>query len=307
MKLDFRHLLTEGNKELYYMKKCIMHNKKRIVGYTIILIIIIIGIWIVWGNVTVGMTVIEIHDTSIPNSFEGYKIAQISDLHNAVFGEDNSIIIEMLKESRPDIITLTGDLVDSNHTNMDIAVSFARQAVEIAPCYYVTGNHEAWLGKEYNKLENLLNECGVIILHNQTVQLYRNGENIQLVGIDDPDFAESGNGMFDISAEIISSEIGKADFAEGYKILLSHRPEIFDTYVENDINLVLCGHAHGGQFRLPFIGGIVAPNQGLFPRYDSGIYKAENTTMVVSRGIGNSIIPVRFNNRAEIVLVVLYR
>lgn len=137
----------------------------------------------------------------------------------------------------------------------------------------MTGNHEAWLGEEYSKLENSLKECGVTILHNQTVQLDRNVEIIQLVGIDDPDFAESNDGIIDLSAEIISTEIGKADLAEGYKVLLSHRPEVFGTYVENGINLVLCGHAHGGQFRLPLIGGIIAPNQGLLPRYDSGVYK----------------------------------
>ena len=113
--------------------------------------------------------------------------------------------------------------------------------------------------------------------------------------------------MFDFTADIISMEIESAENREEYKILLSHRPEVFDTYVEKKMNLVLCGHAHGGQFRLPLIGGMIAPNQGLFPKYDGGIYEKESTTMVVSRGIGNSIIPVRFNNRPEVVMIVLHK
>ena len=90
-----------------------------------------------------------------------------------------------------------------------------------------------------------------------------------------------------------------------YTILLSHRPELFDLYVETEMDLVFSGHAHGGQFRLPFVGGLVAPNQGFFPKYDAGQFNEENTTMIVSRGVGNSIIPIRFNNRPEIVLVTL--
>ncbi|MGB4138298.1 MAG: metallophosphoesterase, partial [Saccharofermentanales bacterium] len=92
---------------------------------------------------------------------------------------------------------------------------------------------------------------------------------------------------------------------DGFTVLLSHRPELFDVYVDCGVDLVLSGHAHGGQFRLPFVGGIVAPDQGLFPKYDAGLYAAESTNMIVSRGIGNSIIPFRFNNRPEVVLIVL--
>ena len=94
---------------------------------------------------------------------------------------------------------------------------------------------------------------------------------------------------------------------EGYRILLSHRPEFFDQYVEAEVDLVLSGHAHGGQFRLPFVGGLVAPGQGVFSAYVSGLYSEIKTSMVVSRGIGNSIIPMRFNNRPEVVLIELRR
>ncbi len=280
--------------------------KKRRILLVVFLVLAALVLWTIWGNITVQTTVYHVHDSQLPEGFEGYRIAQISDLHNAEFGADNQKLLSILKKEQPDIIAITGDLVDSNHTNINIAVAFVRQAVEIAPCYYVTGNHEAWLGETYETLEKQLKACGVMVLRNQSVTLRKGSDTVQLMGIDDPDFAESGSGMFDLEAGIIAEEIKRTDAGEGYRILLSHRPEVFSTYVDSDISLALCGHAHGGQFRLPFIGGLVAPNQGLFPQYDGGIYTQDGTTMIVSRGIGNSIIPVRFNNRPEVVIAVLH-
>ncbi len=281
--------------------------KKRCLLLTAAIALAALVLWTIWGNITVQTTVYHVYDSQLPEGFEGYRIAQISDLHNAEFGADNQKLLSILQKEQPDIIAMTGDLVDSNHTNIHIAAAFARQAVEIAPCYYVTGNHEAWLGEAYETLEQQLEACGVTVLHNQTEILCSGSETIQLLGIDDPDFAESGSGLFDLEAGIISEEIERADAGAGYQILLSHRPEVFSTYVDPGIQLVLCGHAHGGQFRLPFIGGLVAPNQGLFPQYDGGVYTQDGTTMIVSRGIGNSILPVRFNNRPEVVITVLHK
>ncbi len=280
--------------------------KKRRILLVVFLVLAALVLWTIWGNITVQTTVYHVHDSQLPEGFEGYRIAQISDLHNAEFGADNQKLLSILKKEQPDIIVMTGDLVDSNHTNINIAVAFVRQAVEIAPCYYVTGNHEAWLGKAYEVLEKQLEAYGVMVLRNQSVTLHKGSDTVQLMGIDDPDFAESGSGMFDLEAGIIAEEIKRAEGGEGYRILLSHRPEVFSTYVDSDISLALCGHAHGGQFRLPFIGGLVAPNQGFFPQYDGGVYTQDGTTMIVSRGIGNSIIPVRFNNRPEVVIAVLH-
>ncbi len=283
-----------------------MKKKTRNHRYVLILFLVILTSWTIWGNITVGTTLYPIYDANLSSGFEGYKIAQISDLHNAEFGQENSRLLKILQKEAPDIIAFTGDLVDSSHTNLEIAVSFAKRAMEVAPCYYVTGNHEAWLKEQYSELEKKLEDCGVRVLRNQSEILTSGDDKMQLIGIDDPDFSESDSGMSDFTADIVSSEIEDAGDEEDYKILLSHRPEVFNTYVEKNINLVLCGHAHGGQFRFPFLGGIVAPNQGLFPKYDSGIYGKESTTMVVSRGIGNSIIPVRFNNRPEVVMIVLH-
>ena len=273
-----------------------MKKKKKI---TILIITVVLFLWLLWGNKTVELNNITISSKDLPSAFSGYKIAQISDLHNAQFGNENAMLIRLLKEASPDIIVITGDIVDSTHTDMDTAIAFVRDIVEIAPCYYVTGNHEAWLGSDYNELENALIDEGVIVLHDEAVTLEKEGQIIQMIGVDDPDFS------YIAADKIISAKLEHINITQEFTIMLSHRPELFDSYVENEIDLVLSGHAHGGQVRIPLIGGSIAPNQGLFPKYDAGVYSEGNTTMVVSRGIGNSVIPIRINNRPEIVLIEL--
>lgn len=271
-----------------------MKKKKKI---TILIITVVLFLWLLWGNKTVELNNITISSKDLPSAFSGYKIAQISDLHNAQFGNENAMLIRLLKEASPDIIVITGDIVDSTHTDMDTAIAFVRNIVEIAPCYYVTGNHEAWLGSDYNELENALIEEGVIVLHDEAVTLEKEGQIIQMIGVDDPDFS------YIAADKIISAKLENINITQEFTLMLSHRPELFDSYVENEIDLVLSGHAHGGQVRIPLIGGLIAPDQGLFPKYDAGVYSEGNTTMVVSRGIGNSVIPIRINNRPEIVLI----
>ena len=208
----------------------------------------------------------------------------------------------MLEECEPDIILITGDLVDSRRTDIEIGITFAKKATMIAPTYYVTGNHEARID-EYEELINGLQQTGVHVLQNECVLLEQSGETIAIAGIEDPSFAtdylfgDSETVTKDVLLELIDEDI--------YTVLLAHRPELFNTYVECEADLVFSGHAHGGQLRLPFVGGVVAPNQGLFPEYDAGLYSEKSTDMIVSRGIGNSILPFRVNNRPEIVLVEL--
>ena len=267
-------------------------------------IFFILLIWTVWGNKALMVSTISISSSHIPAAFSGFRIAQVSDLHNSEFGKNNTELLKLLSESRPDIIAITGDLIDANHTDVGIALGFAQESVRIAPTYYVTGNHEA-ASPQYDTLKAGLEEAGVIVLEDEAVSLERNGETITLLGLGDPDFTVKGD-MFGETSAMVSTKLKNLDDGEGgYTILLSHRPELFETYVNCGIDLVFAGHAHGGQFRLPFIGGLVAPNQGLFPQYDAGLYTDGSTSMVVSRGIGNSIIPFRFNNRPEIVLVEL--
>ena len=267
--------------------------------------LVVISAYILLGNTNLEITEYYVSSSKIPDPFDGFEIAQISDLHNAEFGDKNKDLLVLLSQIKPDGIVLTGDLIDSRHTDMDIALDFAGKAVQIAPVYYVTGNHEARV-PEYEQLKTGLTDLGVTVLENQKVPITKDGESITLMGIQDPSFrtdylfgdAES------VSRQAITSLQNESDV---YTVLLSHRPELFDLYVDTGIDLVFSGHAHGGQFRLPFVGGLVAPNQGFFPKYDAGQFVEKNTTMIVSRGVGNSIIPFRINNPPEIVVVELKR
>ena len=280
-----------------------MKGNWKIILPIIVAIILVLVVWIRWGNTALEINEYKIVSNSVPQNFHGFRIAQVSDLHNAEFGEGNSKLIQLLSQTEPDIIVLTGDLIDSRQTDIEIALTFAREALKIAPVYYISGNHEARVS-EYEGLKMGLAEAGVIVLENQKVEITREGESITLMGIDDPSFQE--NYLFGDSEGVAKQAIETLQrVSDGYTVLLSHRPELFELYVETGMDLVFSGHAHGGQFRLPFIGGLVAPNQGFFPKYDAGLFSEENTTMIVSRGVGNSIVPLRFNNRPEIIVVML--
>ena len=270
----------------------------------IAILLLLLIIWIAWANTALELNTYHISGKNIPESFSGYRIAHVSDLHNAEMGEDNTKLLTMLQEANPDIIVITGDIVDSYNTDIDIALDFAEKAVNIAPCFYVTGNHEARLSSSLEILLDGLEEAGVVILGNEKLIIEQSGEMITLLGVSDPSF--QADYLFGDAENVISGNLEYLmDEEENYCILLSHRPELFDVYVEYDIDLVLSGHAHGGQFRLPIIGGLAAPNQGLFPKYDSGLYHEEDTNMIVSRGIGNSIFPFRLNNRPEVIVIEL--
>ena len=253
-------------------------------------------VYLIWGNTALTVSNIKISSSRIPIAFSGFRIAQVSDLHNAEFGKGNRKLLELLSESKPDIIAITGDLVDAGHTDIGVALDFAKEAVKIAPVYYVTGNHEASLS-QYNELKARLETIGVTVLDNDAVQLNHGKEAISLIGLSDPDFTIKGDIFGEVPAMVSTKLNNLADDENSYTM--------FESYVHCNIDLVLSGHAHGGQFRLPFIGGLIAPNQGLFPQYDAGLYTSGSTNMIVSRGLGNSIIPIRFNNRPEVVVIEL--
>ena len=267
--------------------------------------VVLIGlvVWVVWGNTALELNTYTITSSRLPENFDGYRIAHVSDLHNAQMGKDNEKVLSMLRQADPDIIAITGDLIDSRNTNLEIALQFVKEAMKIAPCYYVTGNHEARVS-EYDLLKAGMVSAGVVILENDQAEINIDGNAITLIGVDDPSFQTDY--LFGDSDAVINAKLTELHTdGNGFTILLSHRPELFSIYAAHDVDLVLSGHAHGGQFRIPFIGGVVAPNQGLFPEFDAGVYTDGNTNMLVSRGVGNSIIPFRVNNRPEIILVEL--
>ena len=277
-------------------------KKITIIFSIICLLLILCGIYFYFENTTLEVSTYQIASNKIPNEFNNYKIIQISDFHNNTSSKLTKKIVEKIKNQKPNIIVITGDLIDSTKTNVDIAIDMIKEIIEIAPIYYVTGNHEARTN-EYDNLKSQMIELGVKILENEAQEIQLNNSTINILGINDPSFNKERDIL---DSEIVKSNMENIQYnKDNFTILLSHRPEVFKIYVEKNIDLVFTGHAHGGQIRLPFIGGIIAPNQGTFPEYTDGIYREKDTTMVVSRGIGNSIIPFRVNNRPELMIVEL--
>lgn len=218
------------------------------------------------------------------------------------------------------MIVITGDIVDSNHTNMNVAIDFLEQTVTIAPCYYITGNHELWLEEDVcNDLMTRIADTGTTILKDETIEISSSidyltkkttdkknkdalsqermtelGTSFVLVGLDD-------KSLYGDTLHKLTKDIDEKQFV----LLLAHEPQNFMNYNKENIDLVLSGHAHGGQIRLPFVGGLVAPDQGFLPKYTEGLHKENDVSMIISRGLGNSVIPIRIGNRPEVVCVEL--
>lgn len=280
-----------------------MKKRRKITLVVVAAFLSALVIWTVWGNTAIELNRYTLSSDRLPEEFDGYRIAHVSDLHNTEMGKDNEKLLTMLREAAPDMIAITGDLIDSRKTDIEVAMQFTAAAMEIAPCYYVTGNHEARIS-EFDELKERLTEQGVIVLEDKRIELEQSGEKIVLLGVNDPSFQTDY--LFGNSEAVMNDKLPEISDAENeFTILLSHRPELFEIYADSNIDLVLSGHAHGGQFRLPFVGGLVAPNQGLFPKYDAGLFTEGTTKMIVSRGIGNSAFPFRFNNRPEVILIEL--
>lgn len=263
--------------------------------------LLLLIVYIYWGTHALEVNHVNIANERIPAVFNGYKIVQLSDLHNKDFGPD---LIRKVAEQRPNLIAVTGDLIDSNSQDYATALTAMEGLLEIAPVYYVTGNHEASNFKLSDELDVELDSLGVKLMDNRLENLEKDGATIQIVGLEDPNFINSALSFEDKYARL-QRVLNKMATDEFYQILLSHRPEAMDSYTAEAIDLVLSGHAHGGQIRLPIIGAVFAPGQGFFPKYSNGLYSQSETTMLVNRGLGNSGIPFRFMNRPEIVVVTL--
>lgn len=265
--------------------------------------LIVLGWALIWGNTALVRTDVLVCSNGIPEAFDAYKIVQISDLHDAQIGENNEKLIAMTAEAEPDCIVLTGDFVDSSRFHPERSLSVAESLVKIAPVYYVSGNHEAILPDEdYQALTDGLRGLGVCVLEDESAELTRDGQSIRLIGLTDIGFHP---GTLEEKKDALRTALSALLPEDEFSVTLAHRPELMDVYTECGAPLVLSGHAHGGQIRLPGIGGLIAPGQGLFPKYTEGKYEENGTILVVSRGIGNSVLPLRVNDRPQIVVVQL--
>lgn len=268
----------------------------------IIGILVLLGlVFFYWQDNDLTVSKLTIKNDKIPNAFKNYKIVQISDLHNKDFGER---LAEKTTELAPDLIVLTGDLIDSRRTDIEVALNQVSKLASIAPIYYVNGNHEARIDS-YQELTVGLKELGVIVLENSAVTITNGDAAFQLIGLSDQDFFTSDAGKTPEANMLATLNRLDQNEEESFQVLLAHRPELIESYADSGVDMVFSGHAHGGQVRLPFVGGLFAPDQGLLPKYTAGKYTQDDTSMIVSRGLGNSLFPLRVFNRPEIVEVTL--
>lgn len=309
-------------------------------GYEVIMIIILIIfflflIYIIYDNLRITIRKDEI---KIGKTEENIRILHLSDFHNRKFGKDNNYLINRIKEVNPDLILISGDLIDHRSPKSVIVESLLERLNKILEnteenpkIFYVYGNHEQNQDEEYLiEYEEMLRNKNIKLLKNEINQLDFNGKKINIIGLDDTrnelvdilindfhaknisvlDFIIKENDSAKANLKIIKTRLDKIFkentdiLKDGYNILLTHRPEGFEIYKDYDIDLVLSGHAHGGQARIPFTNiSVIAPNQGIFPKYTKGPYESNGTKMHVSAGIGNSLIPIRIFNPSELIQI----
>lgn len=239
----------------------------------------------------------EVKSQKLPESFDGFKIVQLSDLHGAEFGEDGMELVEKVKELEPDMIALTGDFV-TDEGDLAAVEKLAARLTELCPVYFISGNHEFGSGLAV-KVRNILERAGVKYLSNEYLTISRGEDGILLGGVEDPlAYADM------LSPDELAQKMNDAA-PDAFKILLGHRNYWLTEYPELPVDLIFCGHAHGGLIRIPGVGGLIGTDRRLFPDFDAGEYNNGRYTLIVSRGLGNSVPIPRVFNRPEIVCVEL--
>lgn len=279
----------------------------------VILFLVCVALFLHWSNKSIVVTEYIYESEKLPNAFDGYRITQVSDLQSEYFGKAQGNLIKKVESTKPDMIVFTGDLLDRNHTDFDAARTAMKGLLEIAPVYYVNGNHEmAVEEKAMEAFYKELEEMGVEVLFDRKAIVTKKDTNICLLGLSEytvfgcKDYVRDNNAPLDIDAfeTALTALRGQAGI-DDFTILLTHEPQYLGMYAAADFDLAFAGHAHGGQIRLPFTEGLYAPGQGVLPKMTSGVHRKRDTTLVISRGLGNSTFPFRVFNRPEIVNVKL--
>ena len=271
-------------------------RSRRLLKLLVLLALCALFLW--WSNHALQTQRFTYASPRLPEGFDGCVIVQLSDLHGAYFGEDNQELLSRVREAGPDYIFLTGDLLDQyRKTPHSYAAALGGALADIAPTYFITGNHE-WALPGVRELKRELEEAGVVVLSNEYVLLERSGDRVLLAGIDDP------NGFADQKTpEELAQEVREA-WGDGFWLLLAHRNNYFEKqYSLLGADLVISGHGHGGLIRLPFTDGLVSAERRLFPSYTAGFYTANGSDVFVSRGLGNSGPTLRLFNRPEVVVL----
>lgn len=265
-------------------------------------VIIAIGVFLYLQNNIIDITK---YNLKYDKADEPIRIVQLSDLHSKPFKK----VLKKIDEIKPDIICITGDYINDREKNKKKMLEYAKALVARAKVYYITGNHERRL-ENFDELMDELSKVGFIVLLNRVSIYYDKGFEIDFLGLDEnqanfDDYKARKKGTFEYKD--MSPYFKQLDKLGGYKIVLSHYPENFEgvkemKYSQYDFDLQLSGHAHGGQFCLPFIGPVYSPGQGLKPKYAKGSF-GNRPKLIVSRGLGNAEFPFRLFNHPEINVI----
>ena len=273
----------------------------------IIIGIIILGILLIYlDNRLLTVSKYRIHSYKIPKEFNGLKIVQLSDFHSHTFlGSGNYRVVEKINKEQPDIIVMTGDMVNKYDKKFNKFLELAEELSKSYKIYYIQGNHEQRLKKhDLGLILNRLDKLGIKVLKDEKTKLERSGGAINIYGIDIPlQFYKVINKPANI--EKIIYEKLKNYNKEEYNILLAHNPLYFELYSKYNVDLILSGHVHGGMVRIPFAGGLLSPERKFFPKYDGGLYEIDNKSLIVSRGLGHSKPLFRVFNMPEILSITL--
>lgn len=254
-----------------------------------------------WQNDTIGITQYTIKSEKIPPAFDGYKIMQLSDIQGKKFGANNKEFISKIENENADMIVFTGDLVDEGVNGSEAVIdNFLENATLPKAVYAVSGNHDKWTGRFEKLKEHWENDLGIKFLENKSTAITKDNQVINLYGIADPDTWDDKK-----ANTIVKKNISDAKTKNGYNILLFHRANMLELFKNEKFDLILSGHMHGGQIRIPFVGGLKSPHGIWFPKYSGGRYDLNNNTYIVSRGIGNAVSVPRIFNRPEIVVITL--
>ncbi len=293
--------------------------KKRL---KLIVALLLVGaiLWNVYWNQSIMMRTYTCQNSDIPENFRGYRIVQLTDIHSVRDVKQGEMIHEKVRSADPDMICITGDLIDSAYYKRNgikgeqYTLLLLEELLKIAPVYMVYGNHEMVLldNPDQNAFKVAVEKLGVEIINNKSFKIYSEDreEYIRLAGIQDPatlykSFRYAGIKTNGDRVEAMLDTVTVGVRSEEFVLLLSHRPEYLEMYDQYSLDVCLTGHAHGGQFRIPFVGGVYAPGQGFFPKYTKGVYRTDDLEMYVGVGIGNSTIPFRVFNPPEMITIVL--
>lgn len=274
-----------------------MKQRSKRLRRTLLLVLLVLAVLIGDGRLRLTSTEYSLSFDNLPAAFDGFRIVQLSDVHGAVFGAGNERLLRAVAAAEPDLIALTGDLADRD-TDLEDTDQLLAGLAEIAPLYYVSGNHE-WSEDLLEPLQVLFQRRGVRYLRNEYLTLERADQHIVLAGVEDP------NGWRDqLRPDALAARI-RETYPEDFVLLLGHRNDFLEKYPTLPVDLILCGHAHGGVIRIPGVGGLLGTNRELFPDYTAGVYTGETYRLLVSRGLGRMRgIPRIFNN-PEVVALTL--